>query len=313
MDTPTPVRPPRGRRAPQSPVRPGGEGRRGLVRIGLHLLLAALPLLAISAHVFGLIRMQDSAPILVIPLATAIVALTVLSPHAEDRLVAQGMLWGIVGCAVYDGFRLGTVHGFHWWADFIPTMGTWITGNPDDLVAGAVVGYLWRYIGDGGGIGITFFLGASAVGLHRYSRAVVVTVAVVFAVVPVWAGLIATVALATRGQAMMFPLTPTTLTLSLIGHLIFGAVMGLGFWHARAAGETWPWEPLTGGHRIPVRAALGAVQPAPHSPAHGLRVALPAPEPVTGAPERSLDPDTFALWQRQLQSTARGRRTHAAR
>ncbi len=313
MSTAIPVRPPRGRRAPQSLVRPGGGSRHGLLRIGLHLLLAALPLLAISAHVFGLIRMQDSAPILVIPLATAVVALTVLAPHAEDRVIAHGMLWGILGCGVYDGFRLLTVHGFGWWADFIPTMGTWITGNPNDLVAGAVVGYLWRYIGDGGGIGITFFAGASALGLHRRSRRVAVTAAVVFSVAPVWAGLIATVALATNGQTMMFPLTPTTLSLSLIGHLIFGAIMGLGFWRARAAGEAWPWEPLTGEQRIP-RAALGAAQPAPPSPAHGLRVVVPPPAPpVTDRPGQHLHPETFELWQRQLRTTARGRRTHGVR
>ena len=137
--------------------------------------------------------MQDSAPILVIPLAAGIVALTVLAPHQGDRVIAQGMLWGIVGCAIYDGFRLTTVHVFGWWADFIPTMGTWITGDPDDMTSGAVVGYLWRYIGDGGGIGITFFAIASALGLQKCSRRTTVLAAVAFSVFPVWAGLIATV------------------------------------------------------------------------------------------------------------------------
>lgn len=291
-----------------------------MVRIGLHLLLAALPLLAISAHVFGLIRMQDSAPILVIPLASAVVALTVLAPHAGDRVIAHGMGWGVLACAVYDAFRLVTVHVFGWWADFIPTMGTWITGNPDDHVAGAVVGYVWRYIGDGGGIGITFFALASAVGLHRRSRRVAVGVSIAFAVVPVWAGLIATVALAERGQRMMFPLTLTTLALSLIGHLIFGWVLGLGFWRARAVGEDLPMEPLTGEHRI----VVPAVEPrtGQHAAVTGSAPGLlPAPAgavPTPRAPStppggQTLDPETWELWQRQLRSTARGRRTHGAR
>ena len=225
---------------------PGGRDGAGLVRIGLHLLLAALPLLAISAHVFGLITMNVSAGMLVIPLAAAIVALTVLAPHAGDRVVADGMLWGIVGCAIYDGFRLTTVHVFGWWADFIPVMGTWITGNPDDLTAGAVVGYLWRYIGDGGGIGITFFALASAIGMQRCSRRVCVIAAVAFSVFPVWAGLIGTVYLATRGQTMMFPLTWVTLTLSLVGHLIFGFFVGLAFLKMPRGGahREWPWPPL---------------------------------------------------------------------
>jgi len=292
--TTTPERPATGL-GPGATRTPGARDGAGLLRIGLHLLLAALPLLAISAHVFGLITMQASAGMLVIPLATAVVALTVLAPHAGDRVVADGMLWGVVGCAVYDGFRLTTVHVFGWWADFIPVMGTWITGDPQDMTAGAVVGYLWRYIGDGGGIGITFFALASAVGLQRCSRRTAVLASVGFAVFPVWAGLIGTVALADRGQTMMFPLTWVTLTLSLVGHLIFGWILGLGFHRSRAVRESWPWEPLTGELAV-ARAALPAPR-APHTPPTG----------------QALDPDTWELWRRQLEANARGRRTHGVR
>ena len=292
VPTTTTQRPTAGPATRVPPTRDGG----GLLRIGLHLLLAALPLLAISAHVFGLITMQESAGMLVIPLATAVVALTVLAPHAGDRVVADGMLWGVVGCAVYDGFRLTTVHVFGWWADFIPVMGTWITGDPQDLTSGAVVGYLWRYIGDGGGIGITFFALASAVGLQRASRRTAVLTSIGFSVFPVWAGLIGTVALADRGQTMMFPLTWVTLTLSLVGHLIFGWIMGLGFHRSRAVRESWPWEPLTG--------ELPAAAPRP----------LPASRtPHTPPAGQALDPDTWELWRRRLEDTAPGRRTHGVR
>lgn len=212
--------------------------------MGLHVLLAGMPLLAISAHVFDLVPMQLSAAILVIPLATTMIALTVFAPHPGDRVIAHGLVWGVVACAIYDVFRLDTVYLLGLWGDFIPTMGTWITGRPDDVAGGAVVGYLWRYIGDGGGIGLTFFVVASAFGLHRRSRAFVVLTAVGFAVAPVWAGLIGTVALAPRGQELMFPLTPATVLLSLIGHLIFGLILGLGFWSSRSVQAYWPWEPL---------------------------------------------------------------------
>ncbi|HWN25886.1 MAG TPA: hypothetical protein VNP37_02885 [Actinomycetospora sp.] len=283
---------------PGTPRIPALRDGAGLLRIGLHLMLAALPLLAISAHVFGVVRMQDSAPILVIPLAAAIVALTVLAPHQGDRVIADGMLWGIVGCAIYDGFRLTTVHVFGWWADFIPVMGTWITGDPEDMTGGAVVGYLWRYIGDGGGIGITFFALASAFGLQRCSRRTAVLASVGFSVFPVWAGLIGTVWLAERGQTMMFPLTWVTLTLSLIGHLIFGFVMGLGFHRSRAVRESWPWAPLTG--EFPVARTGRTAVPSPRAP-H---------TPPTG---QALDPDTWELWRQQLEANTRGRRTHRVR
>ena len=141
--------------------------RAGLLRVGLHLLLAALPLLAISAHVFGLITMNWSAALLVVPLATAIVALTIFAPHPEERVILHGFVWGMVACALYDVFRLDTVYMLGWWADFIPTMGTWIIGDGASKTAGAWVGYLWRYLGDGGGIGVTFFVGAAFLGLHR--------------------------------------------------------------------------------------------------------------------------------------------------
>ncbi|MFP5068306.1 hypothetical protein ACLFMI_01360 [Pseudonocardia nantongensis] len=212
--------------------------------MGLHVLLAGLPLLSISAHVFGLLSMQTSAAVLVIPLATGLVVLTAFDPHPGDRVLAHGLAWGVVACLVYDVFRLDTVYLLDLWGDFIPTMGTWITGRPDDLVGGAVVGYLWRYLGDGGGIGMTFFVVASMCGLHQRSRAVVVLTAVGFAVAPVWSGLIGTVALAPDGEDLMFPLTPTTVTLSLIGHLIFGLILGLGFWQSKGVLVHWPWSPL---------------------------------------------------------------------
>ncbi|MBC3192617.1 hypothetical protein H7X46_16250 [Pseudonocardia sp. C8] len=325
-----------------------GRAGPGPSRVGLHVLLAGLPLLSISAHVFGLMSMKLSAAVLVIPLAAVTATLTVFAPHPADRVLAHGLGWGVVACAVYDVFRLDTVYLLGLWGDFIPTMGTWITGHPDGL-GGAVVGYLWRYLGDGGGIGMTFFVVASICGLHRRSRARVVLVAVGFAVVPVWAGLIGTVALAARGEELMFPLTPTTVTLSLIGHLIFGVVLGLGFWRSRAVQAHWPWEPLrpprfrevipaaaaprgSSTAAAPVTASPAVVPAVPRavSPAAVVDAVPPAPATVlpggdasgpvrmprqrtssTPPAARTLDPDTWARWQRRLETAEPGRRAHA--
>ncbi|MFC5065878.1 hypothetical protein [Actinomycetospora atypica] len=254
----------------------------GLARVGLHVLLAALPLLAISAHVFGLIRMNWSAALLVIPLATSIVALSLFAPHPEDRVILHGFVWGIVACALYDVFRLDTVYMLGWWADFIPTMGTWIVGDASSHTAGAWVGYLWRYLGDGGGIGVTFFVGAAFLGLHHRPARQVVAASVAFAVFPVWAGLIATVWLAPRGQTMMFPLTPVTLTLSLIGHLIFGLIMGLGFVRTRSAHRYWPWTPVVGWFAAPTPDRESPVLEAPAEPT--VRVARGPSRPAAPAP-----------------------------
>jgi hypothetical protein len=67
---------------------------------------------------------------------------------------------------------------------------------------------------------------------------------VVFAVFPVWTGLVATVAIAPRGEQRMFPLTVTTVSLSLLGHLVFGLVLGLGCSRCGRLEEYWPWTPL---------------------------------------------------------------------
>lgn len=215
-----------------------------LARIGMYLLLASLPLLAISAQVFGVAPMSATGALVIIPLAAVLVVLCVIAPHPIDRIVGHGLGWGMFACLVYDVFRLDTVYLLGLWDDFIPKMGTWLHSGTDTQT-GAIVGYLWRYFGDGGGIGIAFFLIALALGLHHRSRRTVLLAFVTGAVVPVWAGLIATVALSSRGEDDMFPLTPTTITLSLIGHLIFGLVLGLGFLRARGSlGRHWPWPPL---------------------------------------------------------------------
>jgi hypothetical protein len=118
-------------------------------------------------------------------------------------IVGRGLIARIVACGFYDAFRLFAVYVMGWMGDFIPRMGTWITGDADPI-SGAVVGYVWRYLGDAGGLGVAFYLMAFAVGLdQRFAgRGRVVSAAVSFAVV-VWTGLIATVAVAPRGQDLV--------------------------------------------------------------------------------------------------------------
>jgi hypothetical protein len=221
------------------------EHRPRLLRLGLHLVVAALPLLAISAHVFGIAPMHLSAGVVVVPLTLVVLLLGLFAPVPEDRLVLAGVVWGVLATLVYDAVRLDTVYLLGLWGDFIPRVGTWIVGaDASSSGVGAVVGYLWRYVGDGGGIGVAFFVLVAATGLRRWGQRATVTAAVVFAVLPVWTGLVATVAIAPRGEQQMFPLTVTTVSLSLLGHLVFGLVLGLGCARCGRLEEYWPWTPL---------------------------------------------------------------------
>ncbi|WP_018335367.1 hypothetical protein [Actinomycetospora chiangmaiensis] len=208
-------------------------------RVVAHLVLAALPLLSITAHVGGLVPMHVSAGLVIVPGAAVLVLLAVFRPVPEDRLVLDGLRRGLVATVVYDVFRLDTVALLGWWDDFIPTMGTWLLDvDRSEQVLGGVAGYVWRYAGDGGGLGVVFVTLAAATGLRRLGPRWTVGAAVLFAVGPTWGGLIATVLLP-RGQQLMFPLTPVTVTLSFLGHVVFGLVLGLSTWRLRAIEDHW--------------------------------------------------------------------------
>ena len=91
--------------------------------------MAALPLLAISAHVFGIAPMNVTAGLLVVPLTLVTLLLGVFSPSGEERLLLSGAMWGVLATLVYDAVRLDTVYLLGWWGDFIPRVGTWILGS----------------------------------------------------------------------------------------------------------------------------------------------------------------------------------------
>jgi hypothetical protein len=215
-----------------------------IARILLVLLLASMPILGISVDVFGLVS-QSTTSVVVIVLAAILATFIAFAPHRIDMIVGRGLIAGMVACIVYDGARLFAVHVLGLMGDFIPVMGSWVTGEPD-TAGSAAVGYVWRYIGDGGGLGVAFFVVAFALGIDRWSSVKAVSAAVAFAVFPTWTGLIATVALAPRGQELMFPLNTATITITLIGHVIFGLVLGLAFLKAPRGGahREWPWPPL---------------------------------------------------------------------
>ena len=83
----------------RQPARPWGDGgpseHRDLTwRVGAHLLLAALPLLAISAHVFELVPMHLTAGLLVVPLLVAVVVATAFGPVPADRTLLRAAVIG---------------------------------------------------------------------------------------------------------------------------------------------------------------------------------------------------------------------------
>jgi hypothetical protein len=94
-------------------------------------------------------------------------------------------------------------------------------------------------VGDGGGIAVAFFALAATLRAGRWRNGTVIAVAAAYAVFPVWTGLVLTDLFAPHDQRL-FPLSLTTLTLSLVGHLIYGAFLGLGYCRSRSLEALWP-------------------------------------------------------------------------
>lgn len=213
-------------------------------RIGLVLLLASMPILAISGEVFGLVS-QATVTMLTIILVAVLATLIAFAPHKIDMIVGRGLIAGMVACIVYDAARLFAVHVLGLMGDFILVMGSFVTGEPD-TTGSAAVGYVYRYLGDAGGLGVAFFVVAYAIGIDRWKNVYAVLAAIAFGVFPTWAGLMATVALAPHGQERMFPLNTATVIITLLGHVIFGLFLGLAFLKApRGENSGWPWPSLS--------------------------------------------------------------------
>jgi hypothetical protein len=202
------------------------------VRFCLYLVLASTPLLAISGEVFGVVSLRIVSNFFLFPLLGLLAVLVVFKPDGIDRTAVTGFAWGLVACAGYDCFRLPSVYVLHLWGDFFGRVGGWATGTTSNYLAG----YLWRYLGDGAGIGVVVFIQAAVIGISSWPKRRVVGFTIAFAVFPVWAGLVLTDGLAPAGRAL-FPLTVTTLALSLAGHLIYGAILGYGLWTSQARTE----------------------------------------------------------------------------
>jgi len=157
-----------------------------IARVMLVLLLSSMPILGISVDVFGLVS-QSATSVVVIALTAVLATIVVFAPHRIDMIVGRGLIAGMVACIVYDGARLFAVHVLGLMGDFIPVMGSWVTGEPN-TTGSAAVGYVWRYIGDGGGLGVAFFVVAFTLGIDRWKNVYAVLASVAFAAFPTWPG-----------------------------------------------------------------------------------------------------------------------------
>jgi hypothetical protein len=208
-------------------------------RAALALVLAAAgatPVTLIAASTFG-VGLRGAAVSVALP-AVAVVILVATGHRPSAALVRQAVAAGVAATFVYDVSRfaflaLGVVHG-----DPIPHIGVELGLDPP-----ALFGYLWRYLGNGSGLALTFL----ALGFRGRTAGVVYGLTVC-------GGLLVVLAVSPHGQDLLFPLGPGTVVMATTGHALFGAVLGhrsarraagRPFTEGGSPGTSGPWgEPM---------------------------------------------------------------------
>lgn len=169
-----------------------------------------LPVSLIALTAFGVAGLRPLALRVLVP-GVLVALIAGLRARRMLRLAVTSVGAGVVATALYDAFRfwflgVGLMH-----RDPIPHIGTALGLHP-----AWVVGYLWRYLGNGGGLAVAFV----ALGLRGVRTGVVYGVFVC-------AGLLVTLVAAPYGQTMLFPLNTVTVVMAVGGHAIYGAVLGV--------------------------------------------------------------------------------------
>jgi hypothetical protein len=146
----------------------------------------------------------------VVPAASVMILLGLRYP-AWGKRALLGLLAGMIATGIYDSLRLGLMLA-GLWGDPIPGIGRMVLADPH---ANWAWGYVWRFVGNGGGMGVAFaMLPWRGVRLGiAYGSAVCL-------------GLLAILFFWPVAQTHFFPLTPLTATGAMAGHWVYGAVLG---------------------------------------------------------------------------------------
>jgi hypothetical protein len=167
-----------------------------------------LPVTLIATAAFGVAGLRELAIYLLLP-ALALVAGVLVWRPSWSAMALRGLAAGIVATALYDSYR-GSFIALGLMQDPIPHIGVALHLDP-----AWVFGYLWRYLGNGGGMAIAFF----ALGFRGVRTGILYGLFVC-------SGLLFVLVVAPYGQQMLFPLNATTVVMAVGGHIIYGAALG---------------------------------------------------------------------------------------
>ena len=130
------------------------------------------------------------------------------------KIISHGWIAGLIAVLIYDLSRIPFIYAG--WDDFIPGLGGAITGAEENFT----IGYLWRYLGNGAGLGLGF---AALSHFFKFKRTILA--GLIYGVC-VFLCLDIVLISSEQAQANMFEITPLTFTGSLVGHVVYGTVLG---------------------------------------------------------------------------------------
>jgi hypothetical protein len=174
------------------------------------LVVGYAAITSLAAAYAEAIPLPITASLIVIPAAGVIFSMGMRHPHWGRRALV-GWIAGIIATIVYDGLRLALVK-VGVWGDPIPGIGRLVLADPH---ANFAWGYLWRFLGNGGGMGIAYtMLPWRGVRTGIAYGTLICT------------GLVALLFFFPVAQVHFFPLTPVTTAGAYAGHWVYGAVLG---------------------------------------------------------------------------------------
>ncbi len=177
------------------------------------LICGMLPVTAIAFHVMGLFYLQNSYPFVI--LFYGVLAFFSIQSQELRRRILVGWMSGIIAVTLYDLSRIPFM--MMGWEDFIPRIGGWLTHTDENFA----LGYLWRYVGNGGGLGITFFMMLHFMKSRRW-----ILKGALFGLA-VCACLDFTLLVSPQSETLMFPISTLTIIGGTVGHLVYGITLGL--------------------------------------------------------------------------------------
>jgi hypothetical protein len=198
--------------------------------------LGLVPIGCLCLALFGVLPLGTGTIWLVGP-ALVLVCLLRLSHPQLGRRALRGLIGGILATALYDCVRFPLILASVW-SDFIPTIGRMVF---NDAAASPLWGYAWRYLLNGGAMGMTFALAPwprSRSAFHALSAGLVYGLCIC-------GGLFVTLWLAPGAQALLFHLTWSTALAALLGHALYGIALA---WYV----DAWTPDPAV----VRLRAAV---------------------------------------------------------